>query len=314
MSPPVDLNQIWVNCSQCHKPYNNQQGTSNGKFWLTSCAHILCDKHYHNGMTVCPVCTTSRISVLPLDGDSSKLPTEVQSFFKPFVSQLEPLYTVANFQWESMVQLCEYYQDMCLKLQEKCNRQRQLLYQAKEELDKFTALKKELRMKDTNRDVISMVTRNDSRNLINAKDGIERDNQESFISKLQNSHRLKPSRTTSDDGNESPNISHVLAESTSIGRTAPILVPHSPTTPISMNNKSGSNINNTFGARSNSRQGVTKALPNALERLKLKRSSTSTKSSRGILSHMRINSSQTTTGFPSRNNTTAQSRNNKFKK
>ncbi|CDO92165.1 unnamed protein product [Kluyveromyces dobzhanskii CBS 2104] len=298
MSPPVDLNQVWVNCSKCHKPYGDVQGARNGKFWLTSCAHILCDGHYHEGIVVCPVCGMDRISVLPLDGDSSKLPAEVQSFFKPFVSQLEPLYTVANFQWESMVHVCEYYQQMCLKLQHKCNRQRELLFRAKDELDKFTALKNELRSKDSSGDSKVASVTPDIKSFFSTKNATQRESQESFVSKLQNTHRLKQSRTNPDESNGSSDISNVLAESTTLNRMTPIIVSNSPTTPISFKN----GTLDRSGTRSNSRQGITKQLPSALERLKLRRSSTSTISSRGILSYMRINSSQTTSGFNSRIN------------
>ena len=307
-SRPVDLNQVWVNCSKCHKPYSSNSETENGKFWLTSCAHIVCSKHCNGSTTVCPVCGTERVSVLPLDDDSSKLPTEVQSFFKPFTSQLEPLYTVANFQWDSMVQVCGYYRQMCVKLQEKCNRQRELLVQAKEELDKYTALKNELRMGKSATVAPSSGSQTVSRNIFNARNDVSSENHESFVSKLQNSHRLsKPSRSlvNGQEPTSSPSsssITNILAESTSINKIHQIEDPIVPTTPQTTVMNTSSKSTNSYSKPLSKQGAVSKSLPNALERLKLRRSSTSTISSRGILSYMRINSSQTSTGINSRSN------------
>lgn len=269
----LNLNQLWVNCSCCHKPYGENEQDS---FWLTSCAHILCEKHYKSNMSCCPLCGKHGISLLSLDGDTSQLPLEVQSFFIPFTAQLEPLYTVANFQWDSMAQLCQYYRQMCLKLQEKCNRQRQLLYQAKTELDKYSVLKNDL--KTRNGDLLQTASAMSTPTNQLA-------DQESFVTKLQNSHRLKPQR-----GDSSLSVSNVLAESTSINtKLTPISIPNSASSVSSPPKKLA---NSTFESRSSSKQTGNKPLPNALERLKLKRSNTSTVSSRGILSHMRMNSSQ----------------------
>ena len=147
-----------------------------------------------------------------------------------------------------------------------------------------------------------------SRSIFNARNDVSSENHESFVIKLQNSHRLsKPSRSlvNGQEPTSSPSsssITNILAESTSINKIHQIEDPIVPTTPQTTVMNTSSKSTNSYSKPLSKQGAVSKPLPNALERLKLRRSSTSTISSRGILSHMRINSSQTSTGLNSRNN------------
>ena len=80
---------------------------------------------------------------------SKQLPNDIKIFFEPLPPLLESLYNVSQFQFRGLSNQCQYYQNHCLKLREKCARQQQLLYQAKIELDSMAALKKRIQELET---------------------------------------------------------------------------------------------------------------------------------------------------------------------
>lgn len=130
--------QPFVYCGVCHTR------TSHGDpLRLTSCAHILCSQHSPVTSKVCPICNSNDISIIKLM-ESKQLPTDIRIFFEPLPQLLESLYNVSQFQLKGLSNQCQYYQNHCLKLREKCARQQQLLYQAKIELDSMAILKKRI--------------------------------------------------------------------------------------------------------------------------------------------------------------------------
>ncbi|CAI5010671.1 ANL_collapsed_G0039050.mRNA.1.CDS.1 [Saccharomyces cerevisiae] len=136
--PDSIFEQPFVYCGVCHRR------TSHGDpLRLTSCAHILCSQHSPLTSKVCPICRSSDISIINLV-DSKQLPTDIRIFFEPLPPLLESLYNVSQFQLNGLSKQCQYYQNHCLKLREKCARQQQLLYQAKIELDSMAILKKRI--------------------------------------------------------------------------------------------------------------------------------------------------------------------------
>lgn len=135
--------QPFVYCGVCHRR------TSHGDpLRLTSCAHILCSQHSPLTSKVCPICNSSDISIIKLI-ESKQLPNDIKIFFEPLPPLLESLYNVSQFQFRGLSNQCQYYQNHCLKLREKCARQQQLLYQAKIELDSMAALKKRIQELET---------------------------------------------------------------------------------------------------------------------------------------------------------------------
>ncbi|CAI4047042.1 hypothetical protein SKDZ_12G4200 [Saccharomyces kudriavzevii ZP591] len=135
--------QPFVYCGVCHRR------TSHGDpLRLTSCAHILCSQHSPLTSKVCPICHSSDISIIKLV-ESKQLPTDIRIFFEPLPPLLESLYNVSQFQLKGLSNQCQYYQNHCLKLREKCARQQQLLYQAKVELDSMAGLKKRIQELET---------------------------------------------------------------------------------------------------------------------------------------------------------------------
>ncbi|AET38756.1 SUMO ligase CST9 Ecym_3263 [Eremothecium cymbalariae DBVPG len=321
----MDLNQPFVHCSRCNLPYDR-----NVVFSLTSCAHILCEKHIPgSGKPMrCPVCQKDNISVLKLSSDphvNSKFPAEVQNFFIPFTRHLEPLYSIAQFQWDALSEQCEYYKSISYKLQEKCNRQRQLLYNAREELEQLSELKERVKQLEGMHEVSPCGHSRQQQRIVqrgpaavpNRPETIDLTDSEqvSFISKLKDNNRLR---------NKNMSSTSIIAESTSLQPFTPesqhriqrtiakarngLFTPtkFQALTPSSKSCSDSSNINEdtatttmppVFDApRSNH---MTDSLPPAIERLKLKRSNTSTVSSRGIFSNMRIGFSATSLASPS---------------
>ena len=132
------FNQTFVYCGVCHR-----RSTLGDPLSLTSCAHILCSQHVLPSK-VCPICQTNDISIILLT-DSKPLPNDVRIFFEPMPQVLEQLYNVSQFQMNGWINQCKYYQSHCVKLREKCARQQQLLYQAKQELDAITTYKNKIK-------------------------------------------------------------------------------------------------------------------------------------------------------------------------
>lgn len=301
----MNLNQPFVHCGVCHVSYTGFS-SSQPDFWLTSCAHILCTQHIGGDMLSpkdltklklkCPICHVENVSVLPLQQNNS-LPQELTAFFQPLALQLENLYSVAQFQICGTMEQCEYYSKTCLKLQEKCNRQRQLLYNAREELNAVARYKERIKALE---DELEALKRNSTplkKNVLpygNVKqlrppptvDLTRDDIQESFISKLKKSSSLKKfgraSAAVALDTHACNDNDTIIAESTKLNHIT------------SLSNTSTRNCSNSSSR--DSRTGTAgRQFPSALEKLRIvKRNNTSTASTtpgKGLFSHMRSSSS-----------------------
>ncbi|CCD27121.1 SUMO ligase CST9 NDAI_0J02290 [Naumovozyma dairenensis CBS 421] len=137
MSSNSLFDQPFVYCAICHR-----RSAKEDPLGLTSCAHILCSQHL-SPSKICPACNTNDISIIRLV-DNKTLPNDVKIFFEPIPQALESLYNVSQFQISGLRKQCQYYQNHCVKLREKCARQQQLLYKAKQELDSIPPLKKQI--------------------------------------------------------------------------------------------------------------------------------------------------------------------------
>lgn len=140
----------FVFCSICH-----QRAATGNPLILTSCAHILCDKHLSMD-NICPICKTNDISTVRLV-EQQTLPKDVKLFFQPLPTLIENIYNISIFQINGLNEQIHYYQSHCIKLREKVARQQQLLYQAKNELDKIPLLKQKIQYLE---DSIQSITRN----------------------------------------------------------------------------------------------------------------------------------------------------------
>lgn len=168
MTDPNDTltKQLYVYCGVCLTP--------EAPFYLTSCAHILCqahsthliDKttqnnsthshnHNHNhsnshnhihahtsGNTqskdktplTCPVCNTPNISLIALT--KSTLPKQLTSYFEPFLPNLEAIYAIAKFQYEGLQELAKYQAKQVVNLQAKIGQHRNTIRTARSEIAK----------------------------------------------------------------------------------------------------------------------------------------------------------------------------------
>lgn len=138
---PVFFDQPFVFCSICHKKPTREDPLS-----LTSCAHILCSQHTppisNFSTNTCSFCNSNNISLIRLnDTDNESLPPDITPYFQPLPNHLENLYNISQFQFNNMKNQIQYYQEVILKLRERSARQRQLLTQAKVELDSIPKLK-----------------------------------------------------------------------------------------------------------------------------------------------------------------------------
>lgn len=194
------FNQPFVYCGICHR-----QSSREDPLHLTSCAHILCSEHLNTA--ACPICKNKDVMAVRLV-ESKQLPQDIRDLFQPMSTLLENLYIVSQFQSSSLMNQCHYYQEHCIKLREKCARQRQLLYQAKHELDSVARLKSRVadleamlakrgdsssRFKSNETSVFTTLKRPDTIDLTTeAGDGIAAQQDEhSFLRKLKNSSPLR---------------------------------------------------------------------------------------------------------------------------
>lgn len=288
------FDQPFVHCGVCHRGSSPED-----PLYLTSCAHTLCSQHMN--AKFCPICQINDILVIKLT-ETKQLPDEIKMLFQPIPSLLENLHNVSQFQITGMVNQCHYYQDVCEKLKEKCSRQRQLLYQAKQELDSVAQLKS--RITELEAQLQSQSTTSTSsvfsglRTNYRATDTVdltmdENSNQEeSFIRKLKTTNLLRNKRHMVDlpnsDGNSDSSISDIMAESTQLDKQeAP--------------RKRSSDLSN-----------FSNNLPQALNKLRIvKRNhtfnnangnkATSSKGHQGLVTHMRSSSSSNSTATTNTN-------------
>lgn len=131
-----DFNKPYVFCGVCYK--------SVGPFHLTSCAHILCEYHYAQQLVpkICPVCKITEISTIKLD--SKVLPTELKSYFQPFLPALENIYAIARFQYEGITDMVGYQKKVIEKMTSKIAQQRDVMKNVREELIKAREYKNQI--------------------------------------------------------------------------------------------------------------------------------------------------------------------------
>ncbi|GAV52539.1 hypothetical protein ZYGR_0AG05300 [Zygosaccharomyces rouxii] len=321
MAPSL-FDQPFVHCGVCHR-----HSSQDDPLYLTSCAHTLCSQHMN--VKVCPICHISDILVIKL-AESKQLPDEIKTLFQPIPSLLENLHNVSQFQITGMVNQCHYYQSVCEKLKEKCARQRQLLFQAKQELDSVAHLKS--RIAELESQLQSQYTPSTSavfsglRANHRAPDTVDltlEDNQEeSFIRKLKTTNSLRNKRHTVDlpnsENSSTSSISNIMAESTHVDK---LINPPEITTKKSSDLSQFSNN-----------------LPHALNKLRIVKrnhtlnnggNATNSRGQQGLVTHMRSSTSsnnvmraQTQTNLLMRRNTTSRgpigssqgSNNNKFRR
>lgn len=331
------FNQAFVYCGVCHR-----NSTTEDPLYLTSCAHTLCSQHLNN--RVCPICATCDILVIKLV-ENKQLPDDIKILFQPIPNVLENLYNVSQFQITGLVNQCQFYQDHCMKLREKCARQRQLLFQAKQELDSVATLKSRVaelesmlkgkrRSDSITRSASSVFTETRPADMVDLtldESSIE-GNEESFIKKLKTTSSLRnklmqPLRNMPTSANlivdKSYTANSAIAESTQLCRYM-----STPGSQQEKNSFSSSSavlpppISAASVAPSSTRSKGTTAksqlhFPSALEKLRLvKRNHTynsadsPSRGVQGLTPHMRSSSSssrgQTQIGMMMRRNSTSQ--------
>lgn len=324
------FDQLFVHCGICHK-YSSQEDP----LYLTSCAHTLCSQHIN--FKICPICHISDILVIKLT-DSKQLPDEIKMLFQPIPSLLENIHNVSQFQITGMVNQCHYYQSVCERLKEKCARQKQLLFQAKQELDSAAHLKNRIAELES---LLQSQSQSHSRSQLQSTPStsalfsgprinhrasdtvdltLEDNNQEeSFIRKLKNTNSLRNKKPAVDlpnsqnSADSSSSISNILAESTQVDKIT--------------------NNHSEIDRRKNpDLSQFSNNLPNALNKLRIvKRNHTinNKRDHQGLVTHMRSSTSgnnamraQTQTNLLMRRNTTSRgpigssqgNRSNKFRK
>lgn len=316
------FNQPFVYCNLCHRP-----STKENPLNLTSCAHTLCSQHLNQ--STCPVCGTGDILAIKLV-EAKELPQEIKSLFLPTPAVLENLYNASQFQMTGLTNQCQYFQEQCIKLREKCARQRQLLYQAKEELDAVTGLRARIA------ELEAIVARGSIQNShakstsspmftalkppttvdLTTEDHLQKGNQHFFLQKLKASSSLKTqmhhrqlpqnqSQTSSSSFGESFGNSGAVAESTQIEDFS--LSPAKVPIVVDANSGMAGGIEKCQKEQSQ--------FPTALDKLRIvKRNHTFNSNTRsfsrgnqGLTSHTRSSStSQTQTALLMRRGTTSQ--------
>lgn len=327
------FDQPFVYCGVCHK-----HSTKEEPLYLTSCAHTLCLQHLNN--TICPICGTRDILVIKLV-ETKQLPEDIRILFQPIPAVLENLYNVSQFQITGLVNQCQYYQENCIKLREKCARQRQLLYQAKEELDAVAKLKSRIaeleaslarrsgHMNSSGSSVFTAMKPPDTVDLTGDDHVLQRDEQ-SFIQKLKTSSSLRNKlqqplkrQTSASVFDRSFNDNEAIAESTQLDRfistpstlsgkkycSSPIVDPLT---------KASTAVRTDTRGSEDSKKGQSQ-FPSALDKLRIvKRNHTFnntagsfSRGSQGLTPHMRSsNNMQTQTGLLMRRNTSGQPNSN----
>lgn len=120
------VKQPYVFCGVCFK--------EDGAFSLTSCAHIVCDKHTRPDGEACPVCEMAETATIKLD--SEEFPKELKSYFGPFLPSLEHIYAIAKFQFERLLELVKHQKAAIGKMTERVAHQKDVMRSVREELVK----------------------------------------------------------------------------------------------------------------------------------------------------------------------------------
>lgn len=156
--------QLYVYCGVCL--------TKDPAFYLTSCAHIICQRHRdkiiqtasdtiketqassingshppshrhtndvnshtqpnNNHSLQCPVCSTKDISIVPLTKKS--LPSELEPYFQSFLPGLENIYSIAKFQYDGLAEYTKSQMKMVERLTAKIHQYRDTIKMARLEI------------------------------------------------------------------------------------------------------------------------------------------------------------------------------------
>lgn len=271
------------------------------------------------------LCDAHDVSVVKLS-DDRQLPQDIRVFFQPIQQTLEVLYNVSQFQMIGLINQCKYYQDHVLKLQAKCAKQRQLLFQAKNELDSIPKLKSKItelesqlkKMKNEETPFFSKQNfGNGKRGLPNSSSSSYQRSSTSIFSNVKNQFRHPPATvdlTLEDDDDIEGNFVKKLRQNSNLKKTYPTTSSNIVAESTHIDNVlpddsfyDNRNLRQTVSRQVPSRNSITSDMPNdindkmqfptALEKLRIVRrnntlSSTPTKNSfsesqGGILNHMR---------------------------
>ncbi|KAL6947035.1 hypothetical protein ACO0QE_001893 [Hanseniaspora vineae] len=139
-----------IDCFICHE---KQQSTEDDRhsithstiqpFYLTSCSHVLCATHAHECAQTrhpkCSYCSASNINVIEIDKKS--MPPDIYRVFENVDDQLGNLYGIMQFQSNIVKGRIKHLEQINMQLYKKCERQRELLVQARDELAACKGLK-----------------------------------------------------------------------------------------------------------------------------------------------------------------------------
>lgn len=144
-----------VDCSVCHVLYN-----TNESFFLSNCAHVLCNKHQieSNSYNCCVKCRQPKVKFMTLKNlkiderthevdvdlsDSTLLNKEsnsINSFFVDITTQLEDFYGVSKFQIMNLKERCHYLANKNVELEKKTSKYEDMISRLKAQLKDFDAL------------------------------------------------------------------------------------------------------------------------------------------------------------------------------
>ncbi|KAH8107063.1 hypothetical protein BXZ70DRAFT_271511 [Cristinia sonorae] len=129
--PEFDFWEFAV-CSRCHLPFTTVDGAPpQVPFWITECAHILCNNHL-NADQSCIQCGTQNVQIASLH---RKMDAPMSEWFRPVTQTIDTLAFTARFQIESLVSQLRHYK-------RKCDHQRASLERAKLEMQQYKQLRK----------------------------------------------------------------------------------------------------------------------------------------------------------------------------
>ena len=135
-----------VDCSVCHALYN-----TNESFFLSNCAHVLCDKHQNesSNYNCCVKCRQPDVKFMTLKNlkidarthevdvdlsDSTLLNKEsnsINNFFVDITTQLDDFYVVSKFQLTNLKERCQYLANKNAELEKKLSQYEDMILHLK---------------------------------------------------------------------------------------------------------------------------------------------------------------------------------------
>lgn len=162
--------EIVIDCCVCHKKQQHiaeeQHNTghpttnvSNHPFYLTSCSHVLCPAHARHCTKIlhskCPYCSATNIEIIQIN--RTTMSQDIYKVFENVDDQLGNLYGIMQFQSNIVRERMKHLEELNMELSQKCERQRELLIQARNELavckglkQKVESLQEELKARNRN--------------------------------------------------------------------------------------------------------------------------------------------------------------------